>query len=383
MKQPFLKRFEEICKRFDEFYARTRGAKGPYPQMNLTFDDLEGIVTEDKYAEVNIGQSALGYIKSCVKPYPEEIDKDILKSKILKSWPYYDLFFSKLESKGTKLFAAETDFTTQGIAQIVSSVSKSGVDPEKLAEYLTKHFTNMYADARAMDNKKMPKRYSSKLKPSERSSIQKDLVDKVKGLALRFNDSTILLLINSNAMQNEMVILHEFMHVVQYVTEDKIDKLNTSVFVPFSNTDKFTKDKKIATLGVGIICIVADNTNDPQIKYLTNPFELKSNLFVNFFNILQRFYHDKKLLKKYGLRQDISWELFIDRTISDLKHAVDINDPKVPLILQALQEKPLRDDAAGTIINLLTEFFIANKQIGGVVDQFLEYLIKTLKEKKP
>ena len=54
-KKTFLRRFEEICKRFDDYYKKKFNSEGSYPffkfPAEVLNDRLESLLTEDRHKE--------------------------------------------------------------------------------------------------------------------------------------------------------------------------------------------------------------------------------------------------------------------------------------------------------------------------------------------
>ena len=72
-------------------------------QMNLGV-----LIKEDKHKELNVGQSALGYLKKNLKQEIIKVDNEILKSLILPTWRHYNDFC--INCMDVDLYLLETDF---------------------------------------------------------------------------------------------------------------------------------------------------------------------------------------------------------------------------------------------------------------------------------
>ena len=180
-------------KKFDEEYKKWLGQLDPFdknnwkylkdrplPQMKLDLP-LE-LVTEDRHLDVNVGQKALGYLKSCLaKDHPVQVDIEKLKFEILSSWKYYADFFILCE--GEQLWVAKTDF---------NEVERA----DELVRQVCPEF-----------NEKFGKNNGS------------------YGLTISLPDGKCLLLMDNEAAKDDKKIMHEFTHFVQMVTgKIKLDK---------------------------------------------------------------------------------------------------------------------------------------------------------------
>lgn len=106
-----MKRLNEAYQKVLTSFFDTEDAKNwpkdrPWPGIDTREMNL---VIEDKHLEVNIGQEALGYLKSNLK---EDIlmllDNEILKKKILPQWKHYRDFCICCMNK--KIWMLESDF---------------------------------------------------------------------------------------------------------------------------------------------------------------------------------------------------------------------------------------------------------------------------------
>ena len=87
------------------------------------------IIEEIKHLELNIGQPALGYLKSKLRlDIPMLVDNDILKNKIFKRWRYYDKFY--IGCMDTKLWMLEVDFSRLDKAVKIIKKIDDGFDKE-------------------------------------------------------------------------------------------------------------------------------------------------------------------------------------------------------------------------------------------------------------
>lgn len=151
----------------------------PLPAYDFKSNFDEYIVNEDKNVEVNIGQSALGYIKSCLrKDILIKVDNEKLKNKILSSWKYYNDFC--IACIDVSLWILEIDF----------------------------------------NNIQNADRYIKKIDPNFSKKIGKN--NGSYGLTIPLNDNKYIILFDYNSFKNEKNLQHEFTHYVQLTTNKLI-----------------------------------------------------------------------------------------------------------------------------------------------------------------
>lgn len=158
----------------------------PYPAYDFKSDFINNcIVKEDKNPEINIGQSALGYLKSCLKKdIIMKINNEKLKSKLLTSWKYFNDFC--IACMNVNLWMLEIDFN----------------HIQKADKYIRKIDPN----------------FSKKFGENNGSY----------GLTVLLDKHNCVILFDYNAFKNEKELQHEFTHYVQIVT-GKLIKDNVSL----------------------------------------------------------------------------------------------------------------------------------------------------------
>lgn len=157
------------------------------------------LIEEVRHKEVNIGQSALGHLKSKLKTdCPSVLDNEILKNKILRSWTYYNDFC--INCMKTKFWMLEVDF-----------------DDHKKAESLIRKIDEDF--------------------PLDLSSSMAE----TNGLSFLVKNNQVIILIDEKAFKNEERILHEFTHAIQLITGILIldDKIKNEVRDYFNIDDQF------------------------------------------------------------------------------------------------------------------------------------------------
>lgn len=186
------------------------------------------LVDEDIHKEVNIGQAAIGYLKSMLGSALTKVDNNRLKKLILPSWKHYNDFCINCMDVG--LYLLETDFK-----------NSSHASGELLK--LSKDF--------------------------DRRKLKEDLAGSMKGtyglsfLAAGF----FVILVDSENYKDGKKILHEFTHYVQEVTGKLIlgDDIKDEVKKHF-------------------------NLNDQYVRYILNEQEFWTNIYNDLFNFLQKNY---------------------------------------------------------------------------------------------
>lgn len=173
-----MKKLDEIYEKTVSSFFNTETARNwpkdrPWPGIpDETLRNAQ-LVLEDKHKEVNIGQPALGYLKSQLK---EDIisllDNEKLKKKILKDWKYYKDFCVCCMDKN--LWILQTDFSRH-----------------QKAERLLKNRFDAVID----------------LEGSMKNTA---------GLTVALSDRDFAILLDLKA--NERKLQHEFTHCVQLVT---------------------------------------------------------------------------------------------------------------------------------------------------------------------
>lgn len=234
-------------------YYEILGLDFPSLQDQMQMTSKIKVILEDKHKEVNIGQKALGYLKSKLKTdIIEKINIDELKDALLKSWVHYNDFC--ICYSGSSLWLLEIDFNK---IKKATSLIKC-IDPN----------FNLILN-----------------KPSENSN-------RPYGLTINLSNDRYVILIDTEAKKDELPLLHEFVHFVQYVT----NKLKTSK----DEQKVFAKMNEF----FGI--------DNDAMKYITNQFEFWTNVYNDLFAGLQ---------KTYWMRfsDAMTWEEYIESYVSDLK----------------------------------------------------------------
>lgn len=215
--------------KFEQEYWKTlTGGSLPHLAKFENVSLYEKLVNEDKHREVNIGQKALGYLKSNLKEdVPVLIDNEKLKDRILDFWPYYNDFC--IMCMQNKLWMLEIDFSDMAKAEKILR----RIDPE----------------------------FNVKLND--------DKDGKIGGLTVKLADRQYVILINRSLHKNENMILHEFTHYVQFVS----GKLVSDEAVRMS---KEVKD--------------FFRIDDQFIDYALNRYEFYANVYNDIFNGFQKIY---------------------------------------------------------------------------------------------
>lgn len=190
------------------------------------------LILENSNEELQIGNSALGYLKSKINDFITKIDFDIFEMKLSKNWIYYEEFFNKEKQD---LYFLKFDFK----------------NPEKginlILNFLGDRFSN-----------------------NELLGLKNDIKNSLNtsGLCINFYFA-ILILLDSNTLNNE-TILHEFYHYVQMLLnlENKFD-----IFLISYNELK-------NTFGL----------DESKFHYLHNKFEFWDYIFNNLYKCLQKIY---------------------------------------------------------------------------------------------
>ena len=188
------------------------------------------VLNEDKNFQVNIGQAAIGYIKSKLKAERiEKIDYEKLKSIVIKSWPYYNDFC--ICCSESPLFIMEIDFKRLSKAcSLIKSIDCS---------------------------------FDLKLENQDENSP-------IDGMIISLSDNKYVILINTKVNRNEETILHEFTHYVQLVTKEMRLEINLDI-IPSAIQSYF-------------------NISDQNVNYVCNEYEFLMNMYNEMFNSLQKIY---------------------------------------------------------------------------------------------
>lgn len=240
-------------KKIVDIFYEVLGLHHPLTENGLKIDNAEHMIIEDKHKDVNIGQEALGYLKSKLKTdILEKIDILRLQNFIWKSWPNFNDFC--ICCSDASLWILEIDFNRLEKAPAI--IRK--IDPN----------------------------FNLKLKRPPSDS------NRPYGLTINLIDNQYVILIDSAAHKDELPILHEFTHFVQYVTGRLLAEADANNL----------SDKIKNFFGI----------DDSGVQYISHPFEFWTNIFNDLFTGLQ---------KTYWLRfkNDISWEEYIDAHIASLK----------------------------------------------------------------
>ena len=186
------------------------------------------LIAEDKHLNVNIGQKAIGYIKSCLSSSLKLVDMDILKFKLAKSWKHYNDFW--INCTRVKLYVMKANFGDhQLIAAEISRVT--GKQIEESLKMIESLHNGMY------------------------------------GVAFSLDDESFAMIMNTNYRISSTAMQHEFTHFVQYVTGELI-------------LDGKVKDTVKDFFGV----------SDESIEYMMKPPEFWVNIFNDLFDGMQKIY---------------------------------------------------------------------------------------------
>lgn len=179
-----MNKFDDTYNTIASSFFDTEAAKNwpkDLPWPNVETKGLK-LILEDKHRKVNIGQAALGYLKSLLKEdVIVELDYDVLKEKLLYSWKHYDDFC--ICCKGKKIYLLKTDF-----------------NDHKKAERLIKNKFNVKLDlAGAMTG--------------------------TAGLAGQIEEGrTFIIILHTDAPERKLQ--HEFIHCVQFITGKIMDSID-------------------------------------------------------------------------------------------------------------------------------------------------------------
>ena len=103
--------------------SRSSGWCEQFPPPSA-FRDGASTIYEDVHRDVNVGERAIGYLKSCLRlDTPVEVDMKKLKSLILRSWKHFNDF--AIACDDSKLWMIEVDFKKPGM--IDKAIAK--IDP--------------------------------------------------------------------------------------------------------------------------------------------------------------------------------------------------------------------------------------------------------------
>lgn len=272
----------------------------PWPYLKLPPGGDSLVISEDSHQEVNVGQKALGYLKSCLaKDRPTKVDIEVLRDKILPTWKYYDDFY--VACSDHELWVAKMDFN----------------EVEKADELLKQISPDFHVD--------IGKNNGS------------------YGLNISFPGNKHVLLMDLQAAKNEKMIAHEFMHFVQRITR------------------KLLLDGNLEVEKISKIFNIEDAEN---VKYLLHPLEFWTNIYIDFFNGMQKIYWLK-------FKDIYSWSGFVESQLRMLSHGfVDFRKSQIFMLWKTIVGKNL------FYINLLAAIGYADRC-------FYEKIIDRLKNEEP
>lgn len=174
----FDKTFNDLTKGLDIFepsnWKYFQHCPLPSRDFNEEISLKLNLIEENKHLEVNVGQKALGYLKSCLaKDEPTKVDIEVLRDKILPTWKYYDDFY--IACSNYELWLAKIDF---------NEIEKA----DELIRQIDPSF-----------NDKFGKNNGS------------------YGLFIKLGEDRYIILMDEKAAKNEKKIQHEFTHFIQIV----------------------------------------------------------------------------------------------------------------------------------------------------------------------
>lgn len=212
---------------------------------------------ENKHLEVNVGQKALGYLKSCLaKDRPTKVDNEVLLKKLLPSWKYYNEFC--IGCLNVELWLAKIDFN----------------EVEK-ADELIKQIDPSFNDKFGKNNGSY-------------------------GLFIKLGEDRYVILMDKKAAKNEKKIQHEFTHFTQVVRGILVADTSLLTKKLLKALPLFSKD---------------------LIKYVCNPFEFWTHIYIDLFNGLQKIYWLK-------FKDLYSWDEFISIHFANL-HVQDLQNAAI------------------------------------------------------
>lgn len=215
--------------KIEEAYIKIVGAPKP---PDISFEELikmKPLIQEDKHKEINIGQSATGYLKTCLQPTLTKVDNERLKTLLWVGWPHYNDYC--INCMDVDLWMIEADFKKpiKAARQIVKL--NPAYDVKRLAEDLKGAMTGTY------------------------------------GLSFLSSSKTFIILVDENVYKEDRKIQHEFTHYVVEVTGQLI-------------LDGDIKKEVRSFFGL----------NDQYVDYMLNEREFWVNIYNDLFNGLQKIY---------------------------------------------------------------------------------------------